>query len=101
MFYCNDCAKLKNWSESFRKSEGRCEVCGDVEVCNDVPSSEIVSSSRGIEKPPLGVIPRKLHDEVRLNDLRKAILARAEKSLGISEDWVKEFNELIEKRIGN
>lgn len=39
MFFCDECRKKKNWPESFLKSKGPCEVCGEVRVCNDVKSS--------------------------------------------------------------
>lgn len=36
MFYCDDCAKEKNYPESIGKSYGRCEICGKSEICNDM-----------------------------------------------------------------
>lgn len=39
MFYCNQCAKEKEWPYSICKSYGKCEICGDSCKCNDMPSS--------------------------------------------------------------
>ena len=39
MFYCEDCRVNKGWPESFSKSLGRCEYCGNIATCNDVKSS--------------------------------------------------------------
>ena len=39
MFYCNDCAKKNEWSETGMKSNGRCECCGESAVCNERSSS--------------------------------------------------------------
>lgn len=41
MFYCDDCAKKCEWPESFGRSTGPCEICGQVRVCNDLPSSQL------------------------------------------------------------
>jgi hypothetical protein len=41
MFYCDPCARLRRWPESWHRSQGRCETCGQTAVCNDVPFSEL------------------------------------------------------------
>lgn len=41
MFFCNECANKKGWPQSFSRSRGRCEVCGEIADCNEVPSSEL------------------------------------------------------------
>jgi len=41
MFYCNDCAKEKEWPETLYKSVGKCEICDKHNVCNDRPSSQL------------------------------------------------------------
>jgi len=44
MFYCDECAKEKNYPETMGKSVGRCEICGKVALCNDMPSSKLPKS---------------------------------------------------------
>ena len=41
MFYCNDCADKYEYPESFVKSRGTCECCGNHAICNDRPSSSL------------------------------------------------------------
>ena len=38
MFYCNDCAKTKDWPETIFKSFGSCEICRENKECNEMPS---------------------------------------------------------------
>ncbi len=38
MFYCDPCAQKNNWPESFSRSFGKCEVCGERAPCYDTPS---------------------------------------------------------------
>ena len=46
MFYCNDCAKEKNYPISGFKSHGKCEICKEVHQCNDVPSKDLPISEK-------------------------------------------------------
>lgn len=41
MFYCDDCREKRDWPSSMSKSEGLCELCGNMAICNDVPSSRL------------------------------------------------------------
>jgi len=41
MFYCNECAKKKNWPVTMFKSAGTCEICGDTKECSEMPSSKL------------------------------------------------------------
>ena len=41
MFYCNNCAKKKNYPISGFKSHGTCEICKEIRQCNDVPSENL------------------------------------------------------------
>ena len=50
MFYCDRCAKKRNWPISWSKSCGRCELCGQVAVCNDVPSEDLPYEGSSLEK---------------------------------------------------
>ncbi len=35
MFYCDKCAKDRNYPNTLFKSYGKCELCGETNVCND------------------------------------------------------------------
>lgn len=49
-------------------------------------------------KPPLGVKPRFIHEEMREQELADAIVRYKEAGLKIAIEWVKEYNELVERR---
>ena len=50
-----------------------------------------------MEKPPLGLIPRYIHREQRVDDIKSAILRFMERNYPIPKKWIKEYNELIKK----
>lgn len=62
-------------------------------------SSKGLSSLRhsNSSKPPLGVLPRYLHEETRMLDLKAAIISYLEDDKPVLMDWVEEYNELQEK----
>ena len=41
MFYCDPCAREREWPVSMARSLGRCELCKQKRVCNDVHTSKI------------------------------------------------------------
>lgn len=45
--------------------------------------------------PPLGIMPKWLLDEKRLNAIVEAIYRCIEAAEPIREEWIKEYNELI------
>lgn len=51
-------------------------------------------------KPPLGIIPKKINDELvkleRLNELSNAIARYYEAGLKINPDWITEYNDLVD-----
>lgn len=49
-------------------------------------------------KPPLGVLPRHIHDENRLEDLKGAITRYMDAGLMVKHEWIEEYNELIKKK---
>lgn len=63
--------------------------------CNTCPVRQIVPEGK---KPPLGIAPRYVLDELRARDIREAILRYLASGLKIPLEWVEEYNELIEKR---
>ena len=48
-------------------------------------------------KPPLGIIPKNLHEEKRLDKLRRAIQRYFDAELKLPVEWVMEYNELTDK----
>lgn len=50
-----------------------------------------------MDKPPIGVIPQKLHDEKRFSEVRDGILSYVEKNYSVPLQWVSEYNELLNK----
>lgn len=50
------------------------------------------------QKPPLGVVPRHIHDEQRLRDLKECVANYMQAGLTILPEWVEEYNELIKRK---
>jgi hypothetical protein len=50
-----------------------------------------------MNKPPLGVKPRWIHEEQRLQELGRAIYDSLNEKYPIMQEWVEEYNELIKK----
>lgn len=48
-----------------------------------------------MEMPPIGIMPKWLHDFNRLRDVQCAIVRRYEAELPIPLEWVEEYNELV------
>ena len=46
------------------------------------------------EQPPLGLKPKYMHDEQRLDDITSAIMRYMSVNKEIPEEWIKEYNEL-------
>ena len=49
------------------------------------------------KKPPLGLMPKRIHDEQRLDLVREAIYRRLEAILAIPPGWIVEYHQLIEE----
>nr|WP_180272986.1 hypothetical protein [Bacillus pumilus] len=50
-------------------------------------------------EPPLGVIPKWMHDERRAEDLAAAIERRISARLEIPLEWFEEYNNLIKHQV--
>ena len=46
-------------------------------------------------KPPIGIIPKHIHQEKRFVDLCGAICRYYEAGLQIPIEWIEEYNELV------
>lgn len=53
------------------------------------------SVNRG--KPPIGLMPRRIHEKNRLADVREAILRYLQDGWPINPEWVEEYNQLVEQ----
>lgn len=49
------------------------------------------------KKPPLGLKPRYMSDELRLREVRAAIARYMQDGWPVNPDWVAEYNHLIER----
>lgn len=50
-------------------------------------------------KPPLGIKPRRIHDEERVRELRACIARYMQAGYHLDPDWVSEYNEIIERQM--
>ena len=50
-------------------------------------------------KPPLGLKPRKIHDQDRMNEIISAIERYSEESMLIPKEWTDELRDLANPRI--
>ena len=50
-----------------------------------------------MKKPPIGAMPRYIHDELRKRELGKAMVRYIEAERTVPLEWVMEYNELIER----
>lgn len=48
-------------------------------------------------KPPLGVMPRDLHDEARLRELLEAVLRYLDAKQKIDPEWIQEISDLLKR----
>ena len=64
------------------------------------PQSNIGAVSGNSIKPPLGLIPKRFHDErvraERFNEVCGAIVRYYDAGLKIDIEWIEEYNELVE-----
>lgn len=47
-----------------------------------------------LETPPLGIMPKRLHDEMRMNGLRMAIQRYLAAQKPVPTEWISEWNVL-------
>jgi len=67
------------------------------ELRNEIDSKIIEGSRPARVKPPLGVMPKNIHDSIRRSELGYAIERFVEVGKPIYIEWVEEYNELAEK----
>jgi len=95
-FTCPKCGgNTNNYRHPYAKIW--CTRCGFVlrnegnREYNDVSSYSI--------KPPIGLMDKKFHEEERFTEVRRAITEYYNSGLEINIDWIKEYNESINKII--
>ena len=54
-------------------------------------------TSMGVEKPPLGIMPRSTHDKIRALDLLDAICRYSEAGLKYPQAWLEEVRDYVER----
>ena len=47
-----------------------------------------------MEKPPLGLTPKYIHDNMRISEIINAVYRYMDVRKEIPEEWIKEYNEL-------
>lgn len=67
-------------------------TCGE-----DVTHGCNCDKTRETSKPPLGIVPRKIWEDKRLEEIKSAILRYIDSRHAIPLEWVEEYNELIER----
>lgn len=50
-----------------------------------------------VERPPLGITPRYIHDERRLLEIREALIRYYVDFRPIPVAWIEEYNELLKR----
>lgn len=53
--------------------------------------------NEALPKPPLGLMPKYLHDEKRLEDIRNAMGRFTDAGKVVPQEWIEEEKELIRK----
>ena len=67
---------------------------------NDVNGNvdKVIAAMAKLKEPPIGIIPKYIHNEKRLDDLRAAIARYFEAGLKIPVEWIEEYNDLMESK---
>jgi hypothetical protein len=60
---------------------------------------EIVVEEDGTmnKKPPIGILPKHIHDEMRFIKIGEAIIRFVEARCQIPEEWIYEYNDLANR----
>jgi hypothetical protein len=57
----------------------------------------LVEDIKMSERPPLGIMPRYIWNEKRLEDLRDAIYRYISAVRPVPAEWIEEYNELLQR----
>lgn len=61
----------------------------------DKAMDELTSTNTFVKKPPLGIMPKRFHDEKRLGALSAAIERYVDAKCQVPLEWIIEYNQLI------
>lgn len=86
-FYCQNCNAQIHTVTANAGEPCICPECGE--------ALRITTT----QKPPLGVMPRKLRDECRLIELSRAIQNCIFDQRPINPEWIDEYNELTGRTV--
>lgn len=56
-----------------------------------------LESIKEVEKPPVGIAPWRIADELRLNDIVQAIIRFRKANRPIPKEWYEERNEILQR----
>lgn len=66
-------------------------------ICTARSDYKCIFSYIPVTKPPLGVMPRKIWDRKRQDQLAEAITRYSEAGYKIPKEWLDEYNEISER----
>lgn len=66
------------------------------EVYTDDLDKIDVPNPRKAVKPPLGITPKRIWQELRLQDITEAIQRYKDTNMTIPNKWIEEYNELVQ-----
>lgn len=96
---CDGCAYYghQNCVESLYRDIAReFELSGSVPASRDSKGEDPdMDESPTVDKPPIGIKPRKIHDFQRLEELFEATLRYMEAKKKVPREWVDEIRDLI------
>lgn len=97
--FCFGCAYYghQNCVESLYRDIARgFELSGSVPASRDSKDEDPdMDESPAVDKPPIGIKPRKIHDFQRLTELFTAVLRYMESEKKVPWEWVDEIRDLI------
>lgn len=81
------------------------EFAAKIQQAKTMEKEQVAECPKGIKenekahtkakKPPIGIMPKKIHYETRLSELRNVISMHMQAGIGVNTDWVKECNEIV------
>ena len=70
--------------------------------CEDYTIEEIAAwkaaTGSSITKPPLGIMPKYIHDEKRIDEILDAISRFGSAGVSIPVKWIEEYNGLLKRK---
>jgi hypothetical protein len=54
-----------------------------------------------MEKPPLGLMPKHIHEAKRKQEILEAVMRYMNRNKAVPIEWVEEYNELVRSKAGD